>query len=160
MPTDKDNSKIAVGEVDMSDQEQEDKSLLEKGASLVRKGRTKVQRTETELRARRRAKAREEEMSEPGLVEELSGLADDTSELVSTAAEPASGVGEGFEVDNDGFNEPLLESEDGDNGFVDPVASTENQESEMNADDEILDPADADPFAMDKDGDDDLDDLL
>lgn len=150
---------IKVQDVDMSDNEEENTSL----ADRVRNARETVKRKETSIRAKRRAKAREKEMSDPGLVEEIAGLASDASELASTAGEPVSGATDSlgdfageFEVDSEGLDEPLVESEGGPNNFVDPATSTESDE--MSPDDEILDPADADPFAVDED--DDLDGLL
>jgi hypothetical protein len=135
-----------------------------------------VQRKEQGIRAKRRAKAREKRREESNLVDELGNLKGDVGELASTAAgiddSDGGGVGEALdqvgkafgEIDTSGLDEPLMESESGDNEIADPVGATMAADPEMtdemsnDPDDEILDPADADPLSVDEDGD--LDELL
>jgi hypothetical protein len=168
------DNKPTVREVDMD--ANEDPSLLDR----VRRARETVQRKETATRAKRRASARRVEKSEPETVaetakvaaDEVSGLVDDAGDLVTTKvggtgdgggiSEALGSFGEGF--DAEALDEPLMESESGDNEIADPVGATMAADPEMtdemsnDPDDEILDPADADPLSVDEG--DDLDELL
>jgi len=154
----------------------EDPSLLDR----VRRVRKTIQRKETATRAKRRASAYRVEKGEPETVtetakvaaDEVSGLVGDAADLVETKvggtgdgdgiSEALGPFGEGF--DAEGLDEPVMESESGDNEIADPVgtsmAADPGMTDEMpdDPDDEILDPADADPLSVDGDGD--LDELL
>jgi len=146
-----------------SDDEADRPSLRDR----VRSVRETVQRKEQSIRAKRRAKARRERREEGGLVDEFGNLKDDVGQLASTAAggddsgggvgETLSQVGQAFgEIDTSGLGEPMMDDESDDAAFVDPVAASaaDDPGSVGDPDDELLDPAEADPLSLDGTNDD------